>query len=349
MSDNIFGDRFIGFRQPAWHDKARPGGIFTEPLYSTIEAVRRCDADLPITKQPLSYQGADGAWYEIDRYAAVVRNETDDDPTQRLLAIVGKDYQLLGAKEVAEVCEPLARTCPVETVGVLGHGETMFITLRVGDVQIARDEVKLFHLITDTCDGTRGLTIAEVGIAVVCQNTLQAALGSATVKLSLGHRVGIRERLAMGVKLMERLKGGHNGMIAAWQQLAKYFISLDELGTIVKAAYPMPTPPASLPAELTPDDLGKQAYKALLAQFADNAMAYEQARAKAIVSRQAAKDIFNGAGRTYADGTAWTAYNAVVELEDFRKGISNNKLTGLLGSRAQVKQRAFDAALTIAK
>ena len=52
MPNNIFGDRFLGRREPAWH---RIGQVFDEPMTMT-QAIKRAGIDFHIAKHPVVVQ-----------------------------------------------------------------------------------------------------------------------------------------------------------------------------------------------------------------------------------------------------------------------------------------------------
>jgi hypothetical protein len=61
--------------------------------------------------------------------------------------------------------------------------------------------------------------------------------------------------------------------------------------------------------------------------------------------REAAWSLYERFGETsQLGGTAWAAYNTVVELEDHREG-KNGVLSSVTGARAKTKEVAFQEAL----
>ena len=47
--------------------------------------------------------------------------------------------------------------------------------------------------------------------------------------------------------------------------------------------------------------------------------------------------------------TPWALWQAIVEVEDYRKGWANNASSVLFGERAGIKAKAFDACLALCK
>lgn len=93
----------------------------------------------------------------------------------------------------------------IETAGVLGIGERIFVTaklpkgFRVGE---EKEDTELYIVFTNSHDGTSSLTAMVTPIRVVCNNTLTAALGSNKAKVSFRHTANIRNAMSEGITLL---------------------------------------------------------------------------------------------------------------------------------------------------
>ena len=78
----IFGDRFLGRREPAWH---RLGEVFTEPM-SMTDAIKRARVDFHIAKHPVVVQIPNGDMTDLvpTKNFAVVREPVPDDDQYRV-------------------------------------------------------------------------------------------------------------------------------------------------------------------------------------------------------------------------------------------------------------------------
>ena len=128
MAANIFGDRFFGRRTPAWH---RVGTVMDENLTAT-EAMRISKIGFPVRKLPAFIQLENGQYIDSGYYG-VVREQTEDDPQDRILSMVGKEWTPIQAWDLAKMLDPVSEKYPVETMGALGHGEKFFMTLDAGE------------------------------------------------------------------------------------------------------------------------------------------------------------------------------------------------------------------------
>lgn len=80
----------------------------------------------------------------------------------------------------------------IETAGVLGRGERIFVTSKLPSYYIGNDEMLSYILFTTSHDGSGMITAAFTNIRVVCNNTLNAALRSTKNKLTFKHTKNVR-------------------------------------------------------------------------------------------------------------------------------------------------------------
>lgn len=342
MSANLFGDRFYGFRVPAWHGL---GKTFDQPLTAT-EAVKQGGLEYTIEKYPLVAEGG----YPTGKYG-IFRAPTIDDMQYQFLGVCGPDYGIVQNSAIAEIIDPLTKLWPVETVGALGHGETIFLTLDVGEAEVHGEPIKQFFLVTDTRDGGTSMKIAFTPIRVVCQNTLVCGLKQATISAAIQHDMNVEQVLKTRVTLLQKMSQARQATMATFEALASAAIQGDDAQAIFAAAYP--EPPKSAKLELL-DDYDAQSGPEMLGALYDEATRAEQSWLYYCSRTQALRD---GVQSTYArlcdehpaiGNTAWAAYNAVVEFADFREGTEVYK-SALFGARAAEKKRAFAQALTYVK
>ena len=190
MPASLFGERFIGRREPAWH---RLGEVFSaDEKMSATDAMNRADIMFNVDKYPQFIELPDGSRIESNSYS-VVREPTVDDPQYQVLATVGKEWTAIQAEDLGKMLDPITAQYPVETAGAIGKGEKIFISLDAGESKIAGEDHNLFYLVSDARDGTGALNIAFTPVRVVCQNTLVAGLNDAKVSISIKHNQSIRK------------------------------------------------------------------------------------------------------------------------------------------------------------
>jgi phage/plasmid-like protein (TIGR03299 family) len=349
MAHNLFGERFAGYRRPAWHGL---GTVFENRL-TAEEALSVANMDYHINKRPVFYktETADGtpSYSIIEGQVALVRDATVDDPAERVFGIVSADYGLLQNIDLGRVLNGLSQKWPVETVGALGNGETVFLTLDAGLREFGEydEALQLFYLVTDTRTGLRSMQIAFTPVRVVCQNTLVTGMSQSVVNVSLTHTANVASELEFQVSLIQQLENAQANVLKVFEQLMGLRIGADKLRAIVDAAYPIPQKPQKL------GTLDVFEFSTLPEEVRDSiteAMdSWNMASKRMLERREAAWDLLTDMNDRFKDiaNTPWAAYNAVVETEDYRRAVGDG--TGadrqaLFGERAMAKQRAFAAA-----
>jgi len=244
MSHELFGERFIGYRQPAWHGL----GQVTDVRLGALEAIEAAGADYMVHKVPLVARPGeiDGQSPEvpIPDIFAIMREPTPDDPNWATFGTAGPDYTILQNTDIASIIEPLAELWPVETVGVLKAGRTVFITLDAGSDDVRGEEVEKYFLITDTKDGGTSAKIAFTPVRVVCQNTLTSGLSVAMNTANIPHNPNIMNELNFRVTLIKKMVEAEQTSMAAFRQMAAVSIDEDAAKDIIAAAYTYPNMPA---------------------------------------------------------------------------------------------------------
>jgi len=353
MPASIFGERFFGRRQPAWH---RIGTVMDEDL-TVSQAMQHVDVGFEIYTTP-TYVEVNGQYIKTadlgqtstgrstSEYNAIMREPTTDDPQHRVLSVVGGQWTPIQTRELAEYLDPISKKYPVETIGAIGHGEKIFITLDAGERTIAGEHHHLYYLITDHRDGTGALTIAFTPVRVVCQNTLTTGLNSAKISTALKHNKQIKQDAQWWIRIMNNMLTSQDQVVAQLERLAHYKLEDGDVNKVLGVSYPEPSRPRklSLTKDITPDDVSKDTWLTILNDTKDMQMKFEQKKENQDKIRNAALSrfhVFNDEQPQLAN-TPWALWQAVVETEDYRKGWEvRNTSSALFGVRAATKARAF--------
>jgi len=346
MAASLFGERFIGRREPAWH---RLGEVFpADEKMTATQAMERADIMFGIDKHPQVVKMADGTELATDSFA-VVREPTVDDPEPRVLATVGKEWTAIQARDLGEMLDPISKRFPVETAGAIGQGEKIFITLDAGASSIAGEDHKLFWLVTDHRDGTGALSIAFTPVRVVCQNTLITGLRSSKVSVNLKHNKSIAVDTSFYLDIFNQMARTQETVVEAMNSLTKVTLKKEQVADIMSAAYPTASKPNRLKLSdgISADDVPAKVWMRILNDRKDQVEEFEKRQARVTRIRDNAQervDIFNQEFTSLAN-TPWAVYNAIVETEDYRRGWDGSG-TALFGQRAEAKARAFNKALS---
>lgn len=346
MTANIFGDRFLGRREPGWHNL---GTVFTEPL-TAVEAATQSGVDqIVVEKRELSVD-LGGVWTSFGRHA-IVRLPTPDDNQYRVFGECAPDYGIVQHGDLARHLDKLTQKWPVETMGALGHGETVFMTLDAGQHEVQGDPIRSYFLLADTKDGKSGIRLLFTPVRVVCQNTLISGEASAVATASLRHTADVEEELAWRLDLVKELQDISEKVLHHFELMATIALEEGAAEKIIAKAYPYPRKPAKvkLAEDLTPEQAAQVG--GMLDRVDRAEREWVNATQRQDERRDAALELYerfnDEIDQRHLARTPWAAYNAVVECEDFREevGKEDADYSLLFGLRARSKHRAYNAAL----
>lgn len=286
-------DGMFTVREPAWH-----GLGITLPDYPTLEqaVVAASQAWNPV-KVPVYVQDAAGAFVEAPNHAAIVR---DDMPL--VLSVMSNKYEPLTNERVHRIVERYKEQGGVvlTTGGTLDDGRKCWMLLESGDgIAIPGDDsiVQGYLLLSWSHDGTTPLTVRNVFIRVVCQNTFHAALATSVASFRVKHTKGAPARVDAYEERVAALADDLRafGDMAAMLSAAPF--GKDDWRTLADALFPLPT-----------DDDGK---------------VLDGIRTERAFEAQDTLLALRG-NATVADAmgdTAWGAWNAAVEVYDHLLGV----------------------------
>ena len=338
----IFGDRFFGRTSSAWHEIGT-----TDPSITLCsKAVKRAKLDFNIFLAPVSGQVTTPLGTQlvnVPNKMMILREPTHDDPEHRFLGFASPEYGIMQNMEIAKALDVLNEDYPCETVGAIGQGETMFITLDAGSHKVKGEELKLYFLVTDTRDGGTAMRIAFTPVRVVCNNTLVTGLKQSLVSISLEHVAGLATAFDARINLVKRMVAAQSSTLEMFDKMAKWSLKKNEIEFVLNATYPLPKKPKK--ASLL-DDIDEKEAKltgALYDEASEVSALWEYYCQRAMTLRYAATELFEKHNDEFpkTKNTSWGLYNAVVETADFRKGSESIPVSAIWGPRSQEKKRAF--------
>ena len=239
--------------------------------------------------------------------------------TKRPLAVVSKRFQVVQPEEVLEFYRDLTEDAgfELETAGVLREGRKFWALARTGQSTTlkGKDQVNGYLLLATACDGSLATTAQFTSVRVVCNNTLQIALGDNRGAVKVPHR---SEFNADAVKQQLGIT------VAPWMRFVAQ----------MKDLVACPVDPDSV------DGLLRQV------------LVYPGQAGKApMVNEQAVRSVralYDGGGRgaqlASSRGTAWGLLNSVTEYVDHHRRARSDdhrREAAWFGQGAQFKQRAW--------
>jgi phage/plasmid-like protein (TIGR03299 family) len=240
------------------------------------------------------------------------------------LSVVSSRYNVVQPSEVLHFYKDLVEVggFELETAGVLKGGKKLWALARTGQEALLRgnDQVKAYLLLATSCDGSMCTTAQFTSVRVVCNNTLQMAVGDSTGKVKVPHSTkfdpqAVKQSLGLGLSAWDQF-------IANMKLLAQRPISCTE---------------------------AMQYFSDILEEQVLDTKSQALSRAM-----QQVTSLYQGAGMgsllTSSRGTAWGLLNAVTEFVDHQRRARNQDYrldSAWFGQGAQLKQKALNTALTL--
>lgn len=240
--------------------------------------------------------------------------------TKRPLAVVSKRFQVVQPEEVLEFYRDLTEDAgfELETAGVLREGRKFWALARTGQSTTlkGKDQVNGYLLLATACDGSLATTAQFTSVRVVCNNTLQIALGDNRGAVKVPHRSAFDA---------EAVKQQLGITVAPWARFV----------TRMKDLVACPVDPDSVEGLLR------------------RVLVYPgQAGMAPVVNEQAVRSVralYDGGGRgaqlASSRGTAWGLLNSVTEYVDHHRRARSDdhrREAAWFGQGAMFKQRAWD-------
>lgn len=245
--------------------------------------------------------------------------------TKTPLAVVSKRFQVVQPEEVLEFYRDLTQYSgfELETAGVLKGGKKFWALARTGQTTNlkGRDKVDGYLLLATACDGTLATTAQFTSVRVVCNNTLQIALGESNGAIKVPHRSqfdpeAVKRQLGIAVSTWD-------GFVARMKALCECPVDPDSVEGLLRRVFVY------------------QAQEGKVSVVNEQAVANTRA-------------LYEGGGRgalmASSRGTAWGLLNSVTEFVDHHRRAwseDNRRDAAWFGQGAQLKQRAWDEVIKL--
>ena len=247
--------------------------------------------------------------------------------TKAPLSVVSSRYQVVQPFTILEFYRDLvdAGGYELETAGVLKDGKKLWALARTGQsVSLkGKDTVNGYLLLATAADGTMATTAQFTSVRVVCNNTLQIALGDSAGAVKVPHRSqfdaqAVKRQLGIAISSWD-------GFMARIKALSERKVNDTAAEAFFRRVLTYPVGGSSTPVPAT----NEAAIKAAQSLYGGGGM---------------------GATLASASGTAWGLVNSITEFTDHhRRARSNdNRLDAAwFGAGATLKQRAWDEAMKL--
>ena len=174
---------------------------------------KSCGMDFQIKQTDVLFNAANGDGNLLNLRSnpdATVLHRSD---SYEPLSVVSKRYKVVQPKDVLEFYRDLvsAGGFQLETAGVLKGGKKLWALAKTGQETLlpGLDKVKAYLLLATSCDGSLATTAQFTSIRVVCNNTLQMAVGESKGAVKVPHSrvfdpVAVKQELGLGMSAWDQ-------------------------------------------------------------------------------------------------------------------------------------------------
>jgi hypothetical protein len=276
-----------------------------------------------------------------------------EDKKIREFGVVGKSWQLESYAKCAEIFNALSEKYPVETCGLIKHGSVCFLALKADSWDVQGDQMKSYLTIKLSMQPGESHRVIHTKVRVVCNNTLEFAIGSAALNIKVPHESDSTSQLALAADIVSAFQESKEESKKLCEGLVSTEFTVDEAMAVFARAFPAPAKPRKLRMLETafPDAIDRTVYVKNLdpEEMANIKLAearFEQLLGRSESLRKIAMEKYENFDTPRFANTAWAAYNAATEVSDWREG-RNQFESAFAGARAQEKVRAFRATAEI--
>lgn len=181
MAANV--ETMFSTREKPWHGL----GTIVEEAPTSAEALRLAGLDWKVNQSAIFTSAG-----KVEGYRANVRS-TD----QAVLGVVTDRYKVIQNTDAfAFTDELLGEGVKYETAGSLQGGRKVWLLARLPrEYIISGERISPYLVFSNTHDGSGAVRVAITPVRVVCNNTLNLALGSASRSFSMIHTGDIKEKI----------------------------------------------------------------------------------------------------------------------------------------------------------
>lgn len=228
-------DSLFVTRTPAWHGL----GIVVQEALSSEDALRIAGLDWEVEQAPVYRQEVTGFGIkttEIDNYRVNFRS---DDNT--VLGIVGDGYRIVQNREAFAFTDHLiGQGARYESAGSLRGGRRVWMLARMPETKILGDKIEPYLVFSNGHDGRNAVKVAITPIRVVCMNTLNLALGTATRAWSTNHQGDIQGKLQDAERTLQLSANYMTALAEDAERLVEIAVTKNMLAELTVDLLPLP-------------------------------------------------------------------------------------------------------------
>lgn len=224
-------ETMFSVREKPWHyEMTKDVTKIIQEAPTSEEALKAAGLDWNVEAKPIFT--ADGV--EIPNYKANTR-----DKDGKVLGLVTDRYKVVQNSEAfAFTDELIGNGVKYETAGSLYGGKKVWLLAKMPEVKVAGDKTEPYVCFTNAHDGTGSIRVCMTPVRVVCNNTLNIALGRAKRAWSTIHVGNLEEKIMEAKRVLELAETYMDGLDKYANEMANVSVKFDDVLKIVNEIFP---------------------------------------------------------------------------------------------------------------
>ncbi|MCR2049158.1 DUF932 domain-containing protein [Acetatifactor muris] len=252
MAANV--ETMFSVREKPWHGL----GIIVKEAPTSADAIRLAGLDWAVVQEPI-YTNFNRI---VEGYRANVRSSD-----RKVLGVVSDRYKVVQNVDAFSFTdELLGRGVRYETAGSLQEGRKVWLLARLPrEYIIAGERISPYLVFSNTHDGSGSVKVAITPVRVVCNNTLNLALGTAKRSFSMIHTGNIQDKIQEAKDTLFMAEEYMDCLGVEFEQLRRQKITDAQVKEYIELLLPMekePTPIQSKNIIRLREDMMKRYYDA---------------------------------------------------------------------------------------
>lgn len=220
-------ESMFSVRETPWHGL----GTIVADAPTSADALHLAGLDWDVLPEPVYLDNG----ILIPNYVANTRSSD-----KKVLGIVTDRYKVVQNTEAFAFTDSLlGEDVRYETAGSLNGGKRIWLLAKMPAERILGDEVVPYLCFTNTHDGTGAVKVCMTNTRVVCNNTLNLALSTATRMWSTKHMGDIQGKLAEAEQTLEMAHKYNEALAVEAEKLANTSIKDEEVEKILEEIFPI--------------------------------------------------------------------------------------------------------------
>ena len=214
-------------------------GLNVHGAFSSKEVMQRAGLDWSVSSRKLYL--SDGS--PVPGVKANIRS-TDN----KVLGIVGPDYKIVqNAEAFSFMDQVLGEGVTYETAGALKGGRRVWVLAHIpGEYRFVEDKADPYILFSTTHNGSGAIKVCLTPIRVVCMNTLNLAIKTATRSWSIVHKGLMDQKIANAKNTLIASKEYMGALCDEMVNLNEIKLTDTQVYDYVKKLIPMPLDPSEV-------------------------------------------------------------------------------------------------------